>query len=161
MSYIYEGLGLPKIVLNTGTEYVLPEPVGSNKDGLRIYDFETMQRDGYWSEGGSDIAIGKKYIFSAALQWISMSKTALKYLWIAQKQSDFKFILNEDKGDIYFQCKVTGLKFRFMGGIPNHPAGYSVQLNLKGTKLLNSPGYDAVLAATGWGTNWGGAAENQ
>lgn len=161
MGYIYEGLGLPKIILNTGTEYSLPEPIGTSKEGLRIYDFETLQRDNYWSEGGSDISIGKKFIFAAALKWISMSKTALKYLWIAQKQSDFKFILNHDKPDIFFQSKVISLKYRFIGGMPDHPAGYTVELVLKGVKLLNAPGYEAVLAATGWGTNWGGAAENQ
>ena len=161
MSTIYEGTGKPKILFNDTTYYVFPEPIGADKDGLRLYDFDTFIRDQYWSEGGKRNNIGKKFIFNANLKWLSITKEALRQLWKAQKEKDFTFYLNVDKASLFYKGEVISLNYKFFKGIPNHRAGYSVEVKIRGTELLNSPGYTALFLGTGWGTDWGGDAENQ
>lgn len=161
MSSILEGLGQPKIVFADSTNYTFPEPVGSGKEGLRVYDFEQFQRDQYWSEGGRKNTVGKKFIFVANLTWISINKDALKKLWKANKDAEFTFYLNIDKTSIYYKCEVANLDFRFFKGTPGHAAGYTVNLQLRGTELLNSPGYLADDSGSGYGTGWGVLTGNQ
>ena len=161
MSTIYEGIGKPKLVFTDGSYHLLPEPVGAGKEGLRIYDFELFTRDQYWSEGGKKNNIGKKFIFKANLNWVSISKESLKKLWKAQKDNNFTFILNIDKEDINYKCEVSNLDYKFFKGASNHRAGYTVNLQLKGTELLSGPGYSTEITDSGYGTNWGENTENQ
>ncbi len=162
MPTIFEGLGKPQIIFVDGSSHVLPEPIGPEREGLRAYDFEMFSRDQYWSESGQENIIGKKFIFVANLKWITLVKNSQKKLWRAQKETGFTFVLNQDKPDIKYKCKVTSLRYRFFKGIPNHRAAYSVELSLKGTQLLDYPGYgSADLAATGYGSNYGEEEGNQ
>jgi len=162
MATTYEGLGKPKIVFVDGSSHLLPEPIGSEREGLRAYDFEMFSRDQYWSESGQENTIGKKFIFVANLKWITLVKNSQRKLWRAQKETGFTFILNEDEPNIKYKCKVTNLRYRFFKGIPNHRAAYSVELSLRGTQLLDSPGYGTPdLGGTGYGTNYGGDVGNQ
>lgn len=158
---IYEGTGKPKIKFNDGTYHLLPEPVGAEKDGLRLYDFETFMRDSYWSEGGKRNNIGKKFIFIANLKWVSLPKNSLLKLWKAQKDKDFLFYMNVEREDIEYRCELVGISYRFFKGIPNHRAGYTVEVKLRGVELLTNPGYSAVTSGTGYGTDWGGKTGNQ
>lgn len=158
---IYEGIGQPKILFNDGSTHLLPEPVGPDKDGLRLYDFESFTRDQYWSEGGIRNNIGKKFIFAANLKWVALSRTSLLKLWKAQKEVDFIFLMNIDREDIEYKCEVVDLKYRFFKGISNHRAGYTVDLKLRGVQLLNAPGYSQVQSGDGYGTGWGLKTDNQ
>ena len=161
MANIFEGLGKPKIIFTDGSYHILPEPNGSGKEGLRLYDFEHFQRDQYWSEGGKEVLIGKKFIFVANLSWLSIPKESLKKLWKAQEDNEFTFILNIDKVDINYKCKVSNLQYRFIKGIQNHSGGYSINLQLKGTELISAPGYSTEISDEGFGSDFGGNTENQ
>ena len=161
MAYNFEGVGPPRIVFDTGLGHVLPEPNGSGRDGLRIYDFKEFSRGKYWSESNKKIIIGRKFIFTANLKWISLPKLSLKYLWDAQKRGPFDFILNVDNLDITFKVEVEDLNWEYFKGMMEHPAGYSANLKLEGTELLSSPGYTAIFSEDGYGSNWGGNTENQ
>ena len=143
-TYIYEGTGKPKIIFIDDSASVLPEPVGASKDGLRMYDFETTQGDLYWSEKGVRNIVGKKFIFTANLLWVSMPKESLKVLWKAEKEIYLTFYLNEDETDIFYKCEVIDLEYKFFKGIPGHRAGYTVKLKLRGTEQLNTPGYASL-----------------
>lgn len=161
IKYVFEGSGKPKIIFLDGQYHVLPEPIGPDKESLRMYDFEEFTREKYWSEKGNGISIGKKFIFSADLRWISMSKESLKKLWKAQKEASFTFLLNEDVDTIQFKVEVTGLTYRFFKGHYNAKAGYSVNLKLRGKELLSGSGYQSVLSGEGYGANYGETVEGQ
>ena len=90
-----------------------------------------------------------------------MDKDSLAYLWKAEKENNFSFYLNEDKSAIHFKCEVVALNYKFFEGIPDHPAGYSVELGLRGTEQLSSAGYGVSSGTGGWGTHWGVNTENQ
>jgi len=154
------GLGNPKIVFDDGMFVVLPEPNGAVRDGIEVYDFEEVLLSRYRSEGGKEITVGKKEVFVANLRWVTLTKYYYFKLLQAQSQKSFKFILNEDEPDIFFTCRCR-VKGRFIAGLINNPAGYTVDLHLRGVDYMDNSSLGPLAQGSGFGTGWGLSSGNQ
>jgi len=154
------GLGKPKIVFNDGSFVLLPEPNGINRDGIEVYDFDESVLARYRSEGNKEVTIGKKEIFTANLRWITLTKYYYFKLLQAQSQGYFKFILNDDYPDVYFNCRCR-VRGKFIAGLINDPSGYSVDLQLRGIDYKDSSYLGPLAEGSGYGTSYGLDSGNQ
>jgi len=160
MLYVLGGVGAPKIELKTKQVVNLPAPNGSARKGIEVYRFEPDLLDEYRSEGDVDVEVGKKFKFRASLTWVRASKQVLFDLFKAWAQGDFTFWPHVDY-DLSFKSKVEDLKFDYFEGFLNHPAGYTIQLELIGIEYLAGPGMGSLETAAGYGTHWGEDVEFQ
>jgi hypothetical protein len=151
----FGGMGIPVLVFDNGKIKKLPEPSGPNREGVRMYDFELDILDTFRSEGDTEVEVGKKFRFVAALLFTGFKKTDLKKLFEASAQQAFKFILNEDEDKVYFRVKVSRLSFKLTGGLLDSPAAYTVNLDLRGVELLPEPSLGALGLGSGYGTKYG------
>lgn len=154
------GLGQPKIIFSDGSFVLLPEPNGINREGIEVYDFEESILSRYRSEGNKEVTIGKKEIFIANFHWITLTKYYYFKLLHAQSQGSFKFILNHDYPDVFFNCRCR-VKGKFIAGLINDPSGYTVDLLLRGTDYLDLSYLGPLSEGSGYGTSYGLGSGNQ
>jgi hypothetical protein len=155
MGNIFTGVGLPKMILQSGLSFTLPEPSGISRDGLRVYDFISSPQASYVSESGKIIYVGMRYLFAANLRFSAMSAGQLLKIFKAQQQGVVDFYLNADSS-IHFLCTIKTVKHKYFGGASGSDSpGYDVDVTLEGSEYLDSPGYGTLSESDGFGTTWG------
>lgn len=160
--YNLGGVGKPKVQLDNGGTINLPEPNGTGRDGIEVSGFEPDILNEYRSEGNKSIEVGKMFLYNASLQWTSAPKKVLSDLFKMAAEKSFLFYPHEDDESVKYRCKVTGkINYSKVAGIKNHPAGYTIKVNLVGVEYLAAPFAGALESAAGFGTNFAESAQNQ
>ena len=150
------------MIFDGGQVRTMPEPQGSGRKGLRVYDFDEVVKGRYISQGNKIITIGKKFQFKASMLWEGIGKVYMKYLFDAQNQKKFKIRLNADKEELEYEVRVVSLKHEPYEGLTGGISpGYTARLQLEGTELLNQAGYGALGLSEGYGTGYGTDYGNQ
>jgi len=156
------GIEAPKVMLDVGTIILLPEPNGSGRDGIEVYDFVPESLNEYRSEGNLLIEVGKMFTFNASLQWISASKVVLLDVFKMAAEKSFLYWLHRDDDTVKYRVKVSGkIDHKYFAGAKNHPGGYTIRLNLVGVEYVAAPFEGSLESGAGFGTDWGVNAQNQ
>jgi hypothetical protein len=152
-----EGSGVPKIVFIDSSVFKLPHPNGENREGIKQYDFIKSPLDSFRSEGGVQIEVGTKYLFSVQLSWVKASKLLLKALWKACAQPYVEFYISDGQ-DVKFKVRVDSPKYKYTKGL--YGLAYDIQVKMTGIEYLNEPGY-GDLNLDGYGSDYGNKTGNQ